>query len=423
MEERIALFGSRRDLIMRDAGFSQDGFVLPRSRVEVMRKAFKERSKLITKLMSSKGEILKKRPEYAALYTELEEGLKEFNTLEKLLNISRENGESTEELVTDARKYMEMSSDAVNKLEAVFFLLSVKEDCKELMGWYTYLQKKLVMVNLKSKEKVSVEVPGNKLNSYDKRLIGAPSTVKIDSTFYFMGGFDGEKVFGTVYKLMIHSIPGDLIELAPLKLARYDIAAAQLCKKYLLAISGTRYENEGEVHARNCELYSVSSNKWRNLHPLNIGRAMPGLGVFNDRFIFVYGGQIDGSHSSRDLETYDILDDESGWTIYRNFDEKMGIFNATSGLAQQISNNEILLLSESKMQILKLNGEQVLKVTIVDKNYSNYFYSRITCYNGKVYWNSNSKLEYYNPLTKTGSSSFTSQLILQPILEHEDLTH
>eukprot|EP00826_Nyctotherus_ovalis_P009832 TRINITY_DN12603_c0_g1_i2.p1 TRINITY_DN12603_c0_g1~~TRINITY_DN12603_c0_g1_i2.p1 ORF type:complete len:420 (-),score=69.04 TRINITY_DN12603_c0_g1_i2:67-1326(-) len=400
MQKKTFIHPLGSEMGLYDAGIMEDGFVLSRSIIGKMRKQFKKRSMLVAKLKSFKDDILKKRPEYAALYTKLEESLNEFNSLEKLLNKTRDDAEPTENLIIDAKKYMETSSKLISKLNVILFLLSLREDCKELMGWYLYSNNNLVMVNLKSKENCYVEMPEDKLINYNDHLIGAPSTVKIDSTFYFMGGFDGENVVDTVYKLLIHNIPTDLIELAPLKLAKYDIAAAQLCKKYLLAITGTLYIDGNEVHTRDCERYDIASNQWTNIHPLNKGRAIAGMCVFNDRFIFVYGGQMDDSSYSSDLETYDILDDENGWTIYKNSDFDIPILLTTSGLAQQISNDEIMLLSTRKVQILKVSREKAFKVTTKDKDYENLFYSCITCYNGKVYWSTISKVACYNLLTK-----------------------
>lgn len=262
---------------------------------------------------------------------------------------------------------------------------SMADNSDNLITWYNPKHMKVLIYDIVKNDHTSIKLPGGTLAKGIRRFIGGPATVKVDSDLYFLGGFTGEQALNCAFKMPLQHPLGALAKLAPLEVARYDIGAAQILKKHLYAISGSVHERGTETYVSVCETYDITKNQWRRIRPVNIGRAAAGVTAFNDRYIFVYGSQTAASVRSNSIESYDALDGERGWVIHRNAELPIGFVNTFVALMCQVSNNELMIVTNGFLYTAEVKNEKIVKATQREIQYSGCSYNRMIVHKGKVY--------------------------------------
>lgn len=81
------------------------------------------------------------------------------------------------------------------------------------------------------------------------------------------------------------------------------------CDGYIYAVGS--FANE--KFRSSCERYSIENNKWEKIAKMTSARSGVGLTVFNDNYIFAFGGRDNLNSSLNKVESYDIKKDT--WTL------------------------------------------------------------------------------------------------------------
>ena len=203
----------------------------------------------------------------------------------------------------------------------VQYLPEIKNNVHKSMVQCLHDKNALVLIDLEKKNYILRNFPQEIVPSFTNSfVIGMPSIIKIDDFIYFIGGFNGKKATNRTCKTSLKNFKGSIVEFSSMKIAKYDIALTHILKRCIYAITGSIYDGSTEIHTKDCQLYDINNDTWENIASLNIGRAAPGICSFNNRYIYIYGGELGPGVKTNTIEAYDALDDEAGWTIYRNKD-------------------------------------------------------------------------------------------------------
>jgi len=299
-------------------------------------------------------------------------------------NLISEISEISEKLNTEF--IIKINEQFKNMLQMNFFEIMWK-DTNPILPLYNLDQGKLILINVRTKAALSKIISKEIIPSCQTfSILGGPATIKVFDNIYLMGGFNRTTISDRCYKINLHDRELKLQQLASMGTPKYDITAVKLKDRFIYAISGSTYQNNVEVHIKNCQRYDIKLDKWCNIAPVNIARSIPAACTFNERYIYTYSGQADGVSSTKDIEYYDTLEDSKGWIVYKYESNIIAI--SSSAMLAQISNESILFFSEANISKVQLNG--MLEIKNVQKpisnHYCNYYYTPVTVYKNCVYY-------------------------------------
>ncbi len=269
--------------------------------------------------------------------------------------------------------FKEAIEDWQQTLGARFFqLLPGTKDFRSILMYIELARAELVMVNIRVDITKTVGLKEHGVKSCRTfSVLGGPSLQRFDNKVYLIGGYDrttplfrgkapelkegvsdallelefsGEKFIARNLPVMIH--------------ARYDIGSATIKKSFIYAVTGTINPAGSEIHVKYNERYDIAAKKWVSLSPVNVARAVPGICPMNDRYIYIYGGQMDGNASGSALEVYDTLDDGRGWQIVNVPDQNI-LGPCDAGTQTQISDSEYILAYSNGSFAMSATGESV----------------------------------------------------------------
>ena len=361
----------------------------------------KQRS-LTKEVIKAAGTFAEDNKELMGLYSKLEEYYEELENArskEKLdsISVTIDNYEEVKSILAKRNNLMDCIEKERSKLLLMIPQYMVKEDASNVMVWAEYRESNIVIINLDKKVlylkmKTRPEITVSRALSFT----GGPSLVKINPYVYFLGGFTGKESLNTLFRVLIRDPYKELIKLQSMKVSRHDIAVVGLIGKYFYAITGAVFVNDHEIHTRECEVYNIEKNTWGRIRPVNVGAAASGACTFNERYIFIYGGQTLHSSDTNRIESYDTLDDEHGWTLHKISKSVVHLDSGMDKLMHQISTNEILIVHHRKLQIIELRQETIMKSKTIKYDNITLDYSAIQLYKGKVFWTVRDRIHEYN---------------------------
>ena len=95
-----------------------------------------------------------------------------------------------------------------------------------------------------------------------------------------------------------------------------------------------------------CEKYDIANNKWIKIPDLNIARGAASGTVFEDRYIYIFGGVNSNGKAFGSVEYLDTWNEQAGW---KEVDIKNVVRSARSHMAvMQITSKHILLFGGAK---------------------------------------------------------------------------
>ncbi len=194
-------------------------------------------------------------------------------------------------------------------------------------------------------------------------VLGGPSLQRFDNKVFLIGGFERTGGASDVMVELEFSDEKFTVRNLPKMIhARYDVGGAVVKKSFIYAVTGTTYPAGQEIHVKYNERYDIAAEKWVSLSQVNVARAIPGICAINDRYIYIYGGQMDSNVSGSALEVYDTLDDERGWKIIKVLDQaakEVDIGACVTALQTQISDSEYILAHGNASFVMSAVGESV----------------------------------------------------------------
>lgn len=215
-----------------------------------------------------------------------------------------------------------------------------------LMAYYNMGLTVLRLFNTVSKRTLSIPLSRDLVASCrTSSLFGGPSCVIAADAVFLIGGFDSVNASDKVVRLSLRDPVPKPTLVAPLRVGRFDTGVVQLCQRYIFAVTGAIYPQMQYGHTASCECYDIKANKWSNVSPVNEARSVPGICTFKDRFIYIYAGEIGLGVDSSKVETYDILEDERGWSIVKTSlesDPANGFKESSNALACQNSDHGLM---------------------------------------------------------------------------------
>jgi len=230
---------------------------------------------------------------------------------------------SFEKDLTETQKYKELDR----------FLHNVQENKKLYMFVPSAKKTDLFLFNVhKSKvEKICI----NELKDLQNF-----SSISIGRQIFISGGENAYQV-ATNQAILLSLKTAKPIIKSPMREARCCHSLALVCKNYIYALGGCRLGKYGREYLKGVEKYNFSKNTWVYSISLSERKSNISTIVFNDRFIYCFGGYRNEGIDIwlNTIEFIDILDEYSGWKIIKGINFKK-LYEC--GITQ-ISNREILL--------------------------------------------------------------------------------
>ncbi len=245
-----------------------------------------------------------------------------------------------------------------NLLEKRFFqLLSEVKDFRSVFMFYDpYMD--LVVNNTQVGIFHRIELRRHEVKSCN--ILDGPSLQRCDNKAYLIGGYECDVGATDLLIEVEFRGRGFIVRHLPKMIhARYGIGSALVKKSVIYAVTGTIKPADHEIHVKYNERYDIAARKWVSLSQVNEARAAPGMCAINCRYIYIYGGLMDGNVSSCTLEVYDTLDDERGWKIIKALEaaREVNIGICVTAIQAQISDNEYMLVHSNKLFIMSAVGE------------------------------------------------------------------
>ena len=247
--------------------------------------------------------------------------------------------------------------------KALYLIMTI--DTTAIMPCYDLMQGGLVLTNLNLKQQTTKSIPKSEIPSCQTfSLLGGPAVVKVKNEVYMLGGFDKKEVSARVYKVSLKDPECKLVQLASMKIKKYDTGVVQLTGKYV-----------------------IGENKWTNISHVNVPRSIPGICIFQNRYIYTYSGQSDGNSYTNDLEVYDVLDDEKGWTILRT-KPILELAPSSSAMVCQIDGYSMIFFGENKTyKVYPAADGTLFKIEeLVPHLEGNFYYTPLMLYKNKLHW-------------------------------------
>jgi len=358
---------------------------------------------IIRKEINATGSSLDDNKEFIELYEKLKESYKRLEDNINLgeITVTKDNFKQVESIIRERIDLIELIESTHLKVVTILSRFTVKKCASNIIVWLNYKKSAITFINLNTElYYLKLTAPPEVQPAKRLRLTGCPSLVKVNDIVYFIGGFTGKKSLNNLFSMLIKN-PGErLIKLQSMKVSRHDISAVQIVNKYLYAISGSIFVEDNEIRTRKCEVYDIGKNKWRYMCPVNVGTAAAGISVFNDRYIFIYGGQVEGSCTNR-FERYDVLDEESGWLLHKVSESILEDHISDMQMPMfQISTKEIILVHSDRIRIIEIKQEAIVRTKEIGTRIYELYYPSTEVYKGKVYWTENNHLCYYDTIKK-----------------------
>lgn len=268
----------------------------------------------------------------------------------------------TEQFFKDIKRFKDQFNkytESYKKLVMAHFFLFTTHDFSKVLAFVDYNAKELCLVHLTFKVSKSISLKSLGLTSYlGNTVIGGPALERLDNKIFLLGGFRLPVAFDDMVALSFGQGTYAATKLSRLLHARYDISTAVVKRNFLFAVSGTVFDNGGmERHVGFVERYDISADKWVEVAPVIVPRSAPGICCFNDRYIYIYGGQ---SLAPAGLERYDVLDDEKGWAkceLSKQILRSLG--ESDAAILVPASNQHILILTLEGNSMLNIAKEEV----------------------------------------------------------------
>jgi len=277
---------------------------------------------------------------------------------------------------------------------------TMKEEAKDIIALITTGKSTLFFISIITKIPYRKPCPPEIRVNEAPGMLGGPTLVRVAGDIYFVGGFTGTQSSNQLSKLSVEDLTKSLVKLQPMKIARHDIAATQACRLYLYSISGSVLVEGREVYTNECEVYDIRKDKWSHIPPVNVATGVAGAYVFNDRYIFLYGGYISTYDCTNRFETYDILDSERGWTLWKSFKLPVDLHPGAGILMYQVSANEIIINVSDKVYFGKVSQDKIVDIKDNNCNNNRHIFTHVQMYNGRVYWVARSRLYCYDMFKK-----------------------
>ncbi len=183
--------------------------------------------------------------------------------------------------------------------------------------------------------------------------VSFPSLILVADKLYIVGGCLMYGYTASTFCVQLDS-PNTFENRANMSHQRCGHTLAQLGQAWIYAVGG--YSGSLD-YLRECEKYSVLSDKWTSIPSLTEGKTLPSLCFINSRLLYCLGGypyndKSPGNH----IESLDTADEESGWSRFtfaqpRDLDQ----WDSRCGfLSVQVSPFSLLLFGGKFM----LNGGQ-----------------------------------------------------------------
>jgi hypothetical protein len=133
---------------------------------------------------------------------------------------------------------------------------------------------------------------------------------------------------------------------------------------------------------------------------VNVGTAAAGICTFNERYIFIYGGQTDDFCTER-IESFDVLDEERGWLLHQISESVIYLVKDLQIPMIQISTKEIIMVHDDRILITEIKQEGIVRSRVIHTEIYTYNYPSTQCYRGKAYWTENKHICCYDTIRKT----------------------
>eukprot|EP00826_Nyctotherus_ovalis_P020748 TRINITY_DN1655_c0_g1_i1.p1 TRINITY_DN1655_c0_g1~~TRINITY_DN1655_c0_g1_i1.p1 ORF type:complete len:457 (-),score=110.88 TRINITY_DN1655_c0_g1_i1:145-1515(-) len=323
----------------------------------------------IAKVENGERFIDKSQPiikQFYCLLNDLEVFEAEFTYAKKFINkLSVEANKDlspTEQFFKDIKGFKDQFNkytESYKKLVASYFFLFTTHDPSKVLAFIDYSTKELCLVHLTFKVSKSISLKSLGLTSYlGNTIVGGPTLERLDNKIFFLGGFKLPVALNDVVVLTFSQGTYLVTKLSCLLHARYDISTTILKKNFLYAVTGTTFDNGvTERHVKFVERYDISADKWTEVAPVLVSRSVPGLCSFNDRYIYIYGGQ---SEARAGLERYDALDDEKGWMKCElNKEILRSLGEPDAAILVPASNEHILILTLEGNSMLNVAKKEI----------------------------------------------------------------
>ena len=271
-------------------------------------------------------------------------------------------------------------------------LVSLKENSNILFSY-----------NPKKKEKLNHEIIFP-LDSKEKKFYWNCRLLQNDSDIFITGGHDeNNNPSKKCYYLNSNIIdsfdnlnkPINIIELKQMNFSSWGHSMILLENKFLFTISG--------YNKKKCEYLDIQSDKWKNLSELNIWRMDCNLFLYNNSYIYAFGGFNDNNKFNKPFvkkieklkifnRGIDVPTNVNKWEFVNLFEEK-GEYNIYSlipcmGMIS-LSDNKLLLFGGDTSDYSNFNEE-------ITTNRSNYQNGHLAENNSS--FNKLNKVEYHNKI-------------------------
>lgn len=250
---------------------------------------------------------------------------------------------------------------------------------------------------------------------FDNNLTNNSDILQIRNSAYITGGgLSTKSAFPCCFHINLDNFA--LTEKSNMKFPKYCHCSVSINNKYLYTIGGKTPTKFYKV----VEKYNIRKDYWSAVPSLNKEKANISSISVNERFIYSFFG-ISDTKIYTVIEKFDVLNEENGWTILKNANEKHEFPNAICGCsAFQISAHDILIfggrmITDSKESYkYDLLKNQMKKET--DLLFASSFYTTNYIIREHKYYTAdfiNHYIYQYNGLTKKWSIH-NQQLVKNP---------
>ncbi len=206
--------------------------------------------------------------------------------------------------------------------------------------------------------------------------IGGPTLVRVLETVYIIGGFDGNVASAKCFCVNLPydfdkssaQTPLEYTRVADMHVAKYDVAAAAVGRRFVFGVAGSFFREGRDVQAVDSECYDCRNNSWIDIAPLTVPRACPGISAFDDRFIYIYAGQSQGTPQlsrANMIERLDSLEPDAGWRMLAISKDTLLTKTEGAGVVQS-SNKEIIIWGERAIHSVWLDKGEISHIGLAN---------------------------------------------------------
>jgi hypothetical protein len=158
------------------------------------------------------------------------------------------------------------------------------------------------------------DIPAKKMNTYSLQIDKFDQeSILIQKIIYIVGGITSMSngavsgCFAETYAFHLDKTGEGLKGLAPMK---GKVCMNTICTTNDLVIYSVGGKSDTSYH-NTCEKYTISSNTWTQIKNLNKARANIGLGIYDCKTIYAFGGFSGDFHTT--IEALDTSSDANAW--------------------------------------------------------------------------------------------------------------